>query len=207
MNRRQALGLGGLVAGAALLPFPSFASPALAAPAAPALGSVAPADLLGRVRAALGRHGKAITQGDIVGIADFNRHSASERFFLLDMHAGRIDSLLVAHGRGSDPAHTGYVQKFSNKEGSNASSSGAYLTSASYVGQHGNSRRLIGLEPENDAALQRAIVIHGADYVSRARAASGPVGRSFGCFAFARADIAQVLERLGSGRLLLAYKS
>ncbi len=203
MNRRHFLGLGGLVAGAALLPVRALAATAPDLAARP----VATADLLARVRTAFARHGSAIPRHDIVGIADFSRHSATRRFHLLDMESGRLDSLLVAHGRGSDPDHTGFVQRFSNREGSNASSEGAYVTSNSYVGQHGNSRRLIGLDPENDAALQRAIVIHGADYVSSARAASGPIGRSFGCFAFAQADIARVLERLGPGRLLLAYKA
>lgn len=200
MNRRGFLGFGGMLAGAALLP---AAARATATPA----GTAGATTLLARVRAALDRHGSAIAQRDIVGIADFGLRSTQPRFHLLDMASGRLDSLLVAHGRGSDPAHTGFVQRFSNLEGSNASSSGAYATANLYVGQHGNSRRLIGLEPENNAALDRAIVIHGADYVSTARAASGPIGRSFGCFAFAKADIAQVLERLGPGRLLLAYKS
>ena len=192
MDRRAFLRAGGVAATAALLP---------------ARLSATPADLLSRVEAAFNRHGSAIAMRDIVGIADFGTHSSKPRFHLLDMGNGRISTLLVAHGRGSDPAHTGWVQRFSNVEGSNASCSGAFCTGETYVGQHGNSRRLQGLEPENNAAMERAIVIHGADYVSAARAASGPIGRSFGCFAFAQADIAQVLQRLGPGRLLLAYKA
>ena len=191
MDRRKFLAAGGLAATAALLPA--------------RLSAATPADMLSRVQAALTRH--AIPMRDTVGIADFGTHSSKPRFHLLDMQSGRVTSLLVAHGRGSDPAHTGWVERFSNLEGSNASCSGAFRTADAYVGQHGNSRRLEGLDAENNAAMERAIVIHGADYVSAARAATGPVGRSFGCFAFAQADIAQVLQRLGPGRLLLAYKA
>jgi hypothetical protein len=77
-----------------------------------------------------------------------------------------------------------------------------------YVGKHGRSRKLIGLDPENDAAERRAIVIHAADYVSRNLARDqGRIGRSQGCFAVSEADLAQVIARLGSGRLLFADKA
>lgn len=193
MKRRDFLSMGGIAAAALLAPA--------------RLSAATAADMASRVRAAFERHGDAIRLRDIAGVADFSTHSSKPRFHLLDMTSGRTNTLLVAHGRGSDPTHTGWVQRFSNLEGSNASCGGAFCTGDAYVGQHGNSRRLIGLEPENSAAMPRAIVIHGADYVSAARAASGPIGRSFGCFAFAQADIGQVLERLGPGRLLLAYKA
>jgi hypothetical protein len=115
--------------------------------------------------------------------------------------------LLVAHGRGSDPDNTGWVQRFSNRPGSNASSNGSFLTGDTYIGKHGRSRRLIGLDPENDEAEPRAIVIHAASYVSRAMAREqGRVGRSQGCFAVAADDLDQVLARLGAGRLLFADK-
>jgi len=91
--------------------------------------------------------------------------------------------------------------------GSAASSAGAYLVGGGYFGKHGRSQRLIGLDPENSNAEARAIVIHGASYVSEDVArASGRIGRSQGCFAVAQADIAQVLNRLGPGRLIYAAK-
>lgn len=62
----------------------------------------------------------------------------------------------------SDPHHTGYLHKFSNVSGPNASSEGAFLTGDYYVGQHDRSQRLAGLDPTNDNAMDRAIVIHGA---------------------------------------------
>src|SRR5262249_28984806 len=123
-----------------------------------------------------------------------------------DPEAGRIvETFLVAHGRGSDPQHTGRVQRFSNEVGSLASSEGAYRTSEQYVGMYGRSIRLDGLDPTNDNADVRAIVIHSAPYVSAAVAQNqGKLGRSEGCFVFAEDDHEQILERLGPGRLLLA---
>jgi hypothetical protein len=81
------------------------------------------------------------------------------------------------------------------------------VTGQAYYGEHGRSRRLIGLDPENDQAKSRAIVIHAADYVSVSMANDqGRVGRSQGCFAVSKAEIDDVLELLGPGRLLFAVK-
>jgi hypothetical protein len=183
------------------------ASGVLAAPRASAqiaTGSRPP--LLPQALAALDRHGARITYRDLIGIADFSSHSRETRFHMVDVASGRIrNSLLVAHGRGSDPVNTGFVQKFSNRPGSNASSEGSFLTGDAYVGRHGRSRRLHGLEPQNNLAFERAIVIHGADYVDmRMALQQGRVGRSQGCFAVDQRDIDNVLRQLGPGRLLFA---
>jgi hypothetical protein len=91
--------------------------------------------------------------------------------------------------------------------GSNASSKGAFVTGQAYVGKHGRSRKLVGLEPQNEAAERRAIVIHGADYVDQRIALSqGRIGRSQGCFAVSRGEIGDLLAMLGEGRLLYAWK-
>ena len=164
--------------------------------------------LLPQARAALDRHSGMITNRDIVGLVDFSAPSKSTRFYLLDTEAGQVISThLVAHGKGSDPANSGWVERLSNRPGSNASCQGAFMTGQEYVGEHGRSRRLIGLDPENDQAESRAIVIHAAEYVSPTFAATqGRVGRSQGCFAVARSEISDVLELLGPGRLLYAVK-
>jgi hypothetical protein len=174
------------------------ASPALAAPRR-SLADVA--------REGLQRNAGAITHTDIVGIADFAAPSRAARFYLVDLAQGHATSHLVSHGRGSDPAHSGWVERFSNQPGSAASSPGAYLTGAHYIGKHGRSQRLIGLDPENSNAEPRAIVIHGAWYVSDAMVRQhGKLGRSEGCFAFdeTNGSLDQVLARLGPGRLLYA---
>jgi L,D-transpeptidase catalytic domain len=163
--------------------------------------------LLKRARTALDRHSAQVVDRNILAIADFDAPSRTPRFHIVDLISGETTSLLVAHGKGSDLAHSGYVHQFSNIPGSEATSAGAYILSERYVGQHGASRRLIGLDPENDQAEGRAIVIHSAWYVSDAIAAEhGKIGRSQGCFAFSENDIVQVLERLGPGTLLYADK-
>ena len=163
--------------------------------------------LSGRALDALEKHRGVIRHRDVIGIVDFSRASNALRFHIVDMTNGAHRSHLVAHGRGSDPAHCGWVLRLSNSPGSAASSSGAYLVGEDYTGRHGRSRRLIGLDPENSNAAVRRIVIHAAPYVSQEIAReTGKLGRSEGCFAVAQADISQVLERLGPGRMIYAAK-
>jgi hypothetical protein len=164
--------------------------------------------LVAEALAALDTHSWRVPHRDRIGVVDFTLPSREPRFHLVDVASGRIErSWLVAHGSGSDPAATGMLHRFSNDPGSNASSRGAYLTANPYFGKHGRSQRLIGLDPTNDRALDRAIVIHGADYVDRSMiAARGRIGRSQGCFAFEIGEVAAVMERLGEGRMIYASK-
>ncbi|HLY05949.1 MAG TPA: murein L,D-transpeptidase catalytic domain family protein [Rhizomicrobium sp.] len=187
---------GGLAACALLAPIPSFADPAGLSPL-----------LLRRALAALQKHGAAIPNHDVIGIADFSLASRTPRFHLLDVAGGRVSSHLVAHGRGSDPAHTGWLQRFSNEPSSHATSAGAYRTDGLYIGEHGRSIRLTGLDSTNSNALSRAIVVHEAWYVSPEIAKThGVLGRSEGCFALSNASLPEVLTRLGSGHLIYADK-
>ena len=166
-----------------------------------------PTALIERARAAMAVHESSLLHTDRIGIADYSLHSAKERFHIVDLTNGTSQSFLVAHGKGSDPRHTGWLQEFSNVPGSEASSGGSYITSETYVGKHGTSRRLKGLDPSNNLAEPRAIVIHGAWYAEPEMIEShGKLGRSQGCFAFSESDLAIILERLGPGRLLYADK-
>ena len=161
--------------------------------------------IVARARAAFDRHRTQIVHGDIVGIADFTKPSASPRFYLLDTNTGRVTSHLVAHGRGSDPAHTGFLHRFSNAFGSEASSDGAYLTSAYYDGKYGRSMRVRGLDYTNSNAEARAIVVHTAWYAEpNVVAETGRLGRSEGCFALPHRSLQEALARLGPGRFLYA---
>ena len=164
--------------------------------------------LLPEALAALDAHASRIVHRDRIGLVNFAAHSRLPRFQLIDVEAGKvIKSMLVAHGSGSDPDASGWTERFSNREGSNASCKGAFVTGTTYVGKHGRSRKVIGLEPQNEAAERRAIVIHGADYVSDSLAlGQGRIGRSQGCFAVSRAEIGDLLAQLGEGRLLYAWK-
>lgn len=178
------------------------------APAAPITSPrVVRPELLRAAMAALGRHGGRIANRDRIAIADFTASSSQPRFHFIDLASGRSTSLLVAHGSGSDPSHTGYLKRFSNDFGSNASSEGAFLTDDYYVGKHGRSQRLIGLDSTNSNALPRAIVVHSAWYANKDMIAShGMLGRSQGCFAVGENDLDQVFARMGPGRMIFAAK-
>lgn len=161
--------------------------------------------LLARALRAAERHRGCLSALDRMGIIDFTAASHLPRFHIIDMASGRSQALLVAHGRGSDPAHLGVLQRFSNDPGSAASSNGAYVTGQRYTGRHGASARLVGLDPQNSNAERRAIVIHAAAYVSAEQARlRGKIGRSQGCFAVAPCEISHVLDQFGPGRLIYA---
>ncbi len=83
-----------------------------------------PPALLKRALAALNRNSARIVHRDRIGVVDFSTSSARRRLHIVDLASGRTTSMLVAHGRGSDPAHTGWLQRFSNQPGSNATSQG-----------------------------------------------------------------------------------
>lgn len=174
-----------------------LASPALAL--APSNGATS------RALAALQRHRDRISHVDRIGVVDFARASHEPRLLIVDLADGSATEHLVAHGRGSDPAHTGWATRFSNQPGSYASSAGAYATSDLYVGAHGRSMRLVGLDDCNSNAQSRALVVHAAWYVSPEMArATGKLGRSEGCFAVSGTSLEAVLQQLGPGRLLYA---
>jgi hypothetical protein len=177
----------------------------LAAVGLPASAWAASSKVIAAARAGLQRAGADVCYQDVVGVADFSLPSRTPRLHLVDLAAGRVDTLLVAHGRGSDPDRTGWATFFSNDPGSMATSKGDYLTGDYYLGHHGRSMRLVGLDATNDNAEKREIVVHCADYVCPEVAlAEGMLGRSEGCFAVSPADLPRVLDRLGPGRLLIA---
>ena len=164
--------------------------------------------LLRRALDALEQHHDSISYRDFIGVADFSLPSRAPRFHVVNLAEGRVRSHLVAHGRGSDPAHTGWLERFSNEPRSNATSAGAYRTGCLYVGAHGRSMRLEGLDPTNSNALSRAIVVHAAWYVNEEMIGhSGMLGRSQGCFAVADSSLPEIVARLGPGRLIYADKA
>jgi L,D-transpeptidase catalytic domain len=175
--------------------------------AAKVTGQVAPG-LLRRALDALERHRDSIPYRDFIGVADFSLPSRAPRFHLVRLADGSVRSHLVAHGRGSDPARTGWLERFSNAPRSNATSAGAYRTGSFYVGAHGHSIRLEGLDLTNNNALSRAIVVHGAWYVSEEILGfSEMLGRSQGCFAVANSSLPEIMARLGPGCLIYADKA
>lgn len=135
-----------------------------------------------------------------IGLIDFKQHNSKERFYIVDMESGRVETHLVAHGKNSDPDFDGFATKFSNTPDSLQSSLGFYLTAETYIGAHGYSLRLDGLSRTNSNARDRAIVIHAAEYV----APGGKIGRSFGCPAIDVRIHAQLIDQIKDGSLLYA---
>lgn len=143
-----------------------------------------------------------------MAVADFSLPSHLPRFHVVRVDGARVSSHLVAHGRGSDPGRTGWLQRFSNEPRSNATSAGAYRTADIYFGAHGRSLRLDGLDDTNSNAAERALVVHSAWYVSAPMIAQwGMIGRSQGCFAVSRESLGEILGLLGPGRLIYAGRA
>ncbi|MBD3832361.1 murein L,D-transpeptidase catalytic domain-containing protein [Brevundimonas bullata] len=163
-------------------------------------------DLMERAQAALDTHGHKISRRDRMYLVDFQKFSGEDRFYEVDLEGGWVTAYRTSHGRGSDPAHSGFAQRFSNQMDSHMSSIGAYATAgASWGSQQGPNVLLDGLEYSNNRARERAIIIHGADYADPAfLAREGKLGRSYGCFSVSHADLAPLRERMGEGRLLFA---
>ncbi len=140
-----------------------------------------------------------------LAIIDFTLPSHEQRLWIFELAEGRlIMREWVAHGKNSGGNR---ATSFSNILESNQSSIGLFQANESYRGKHGYSLRLDGLEPGiNDQARERAIVIHGADYVDPSWIqAYGRLGRSFGCPAVSREVIHQVVDSLKGGQLVFTY--
>ncbi|HWP65524.1 MAG TPA: murein L,D-transpeptidase catalytic domain family protein [Candidatus Limnocylindria bacterium] len=144
-------------------------------------------------------------RGPLLTVIDYSLPSTERRLWVIDVPRRRVlFHELVAHGENS-----GYnlATAFSNRIGSRQSSLGLFRTADTYIGGHGVSLRLEGLEPGvNDRAMERRIVMHGADYVDENIARTlGRLGRSWGCPALPRASSRRVIERIKDGNALFAY--
>ncbi|MEQ7874209.1 murein L,D-transpeptidase catalytic domain family protein [Sphingomonas sp. ASV193] len=180
-------------------------------PYQPAAAIQAPAgvnpQLFQRALAALDSHRPYVAARDFVGIVDFSLPSDQPRFHVVHLPSNTVESHLVAHGRGSDPDHSGFLERFSNDYGSYATAQGAYITDGTYDGKYGLSMKVAGLDATNNNALGRAIVIHNAWYAEPDMVQEhGKLGRSEGCFAFGRKSQWAVMGRLGGGRMIYADK-
>lgn len=155
----------------------------------------------------LRQQGKVPAGQQRLAVIDFDLPSSEKRFWVLDLAANQVlYRSLVAHGNNSGQLE---ATQFSNTNGSNASSLGFYVTGSEYVGKHGRSLRLKGLDPGfNDQAAARAIVVHGADYVSEAFIKqNGRLGRSQGCPALPLNLYAPIIDTLKGGAGLFMHKS
>ncbi len=135
-------------------------------------------------------------------IFDISQHSGQRRLYLVDLNTGAVQTMHVAHGAGSDQNNDGLATTFSNNSGSKMSSLGFLLTAETYIGKHGESLRLDGLESRNSRVRSRAIVINSANYVS---SSLSKMGRSEGCPAVSLANIKDFIAKVKNGSLYYIY--
>ena len=141
----------------------------------------------------------------ILAIADFSQSSRNKRLYVIDLLKKKVlMNTYVAHGRNSGEE---FAKKFSNDNSSYESSLGFYKTLGTYQGKHGLSLKLEGVEKGiNDRAFERAIVMHGADYVSESFIKNtGRLGRSQGCPAVSILDSKKLIDMLYNGAGLFIY--
>ena len=148
---------------------------------------------------------KMINRTDYLTICDFSQSSKQKRLYVIDLANDKLlINTYVAHGKNSGYE---YATRFSNNPESLQSSLGFFVTSDTYIGEHGLSLRIKGVDPGyNDKALVRSIVIHGAAYVDGARANNGIfMGRSWGCPAVPQKESTYIITTIKNGTCLFIY--
>ena len=181
-------------------------SRAQAAPLAAAFRDIPPRALAAALDAVSCARSRGVSgRNGLLALIDYSLPSTQPRLWVLDLEHGRVlFHELVAHGAGSGD---NYAVRFSNLDGSRQTSLGLFLTGSTYEGGNGYSLRLRGLAPGiNDRAEERAIVMHGAWYVSADQIRRfGRLGRSWGCPALAKSIAPRVIDRIKEGTFLFAW--
>ncbi|RYG26522.1 MAG: murein L,D-transpeptidase catalytic domain family protein [Chitinophagaceae bacterium] len=147
-----------------------------------------------------------LTNSSVLAIADFSQPSTNKRLYILDLKQYKIlFQTLVAHGRNSGKE---LATSFSNQPSSYKSSPGFYITGETYTGKHGYSLKLNGVEKGiNDNAYNRAIVVHGANYVDESYAsAQGYIGRSQGCPAVPQKQAQTIINTIRDNSCFFIYQ-
>lgn len=162
---------------------------------------VIPRSLLDKALVYFDTNKEQIPNQRFLTVINFSSHSKLSRMFIVNMETGAVNLLHVAHGSGSDPSNSGVASRFSNTPNSKMSSLGFYRTAETYQGKHGLSLRLDGLSTTNSKVRERAVVIHGADYVEDEDVKPG---RSWGCPAVSMANHVRVINSLKGGSIMYA---
>lgn len=146
----------------------------------------------------------ALQNTDVLTVVDFSQSSHNKRMYIIDVKNFKVlMNTYVAHGKNSG---LDMAEKFSNRPESLQSSLGFYVTRNTYSGKHGLSLRLEGLDKGfNDKAEERAVVVHGAEYIGDQRLGSGYMGRSFGCPAVPQNQASTVINYIKNGTCLFIY--
>jgi L,D-transpeptidase catalytic domain len=148
---------------------------------------------------------KKVARGTFLTICDFSQSSRQKRLYIIDLDENKLMvNTYVAHGRNSGAE---YATRFSNKPQSLESSLGFYITRNTYFGEHGLSLKIDGMDPGyNDRAMQRNIVIHGADYIGDSWLQhSTYMGRSYGCPAVPLKESSFIINTIKNGTCLFIY--
>ena len=142
----------------------------------------------------------------VLTLIDFSKSSQQKRLWVIDVEKARVlFHTLVAHGKASG---ADVPVAFSNRDGSEMSSLGFYRTApTTYVGKHGLSLKLVGMDPGfNTNAESRAVVVHGAEYVCEDFVkAHGRLGRSQGCPALPVAETTAIVRAIKGGSVLYLH--
>lgn len=144
---------------------------------------------------------------NIITVVDFSKPSNEKRLYVIDLKRNKLlHQSLVAHGRNSGFE---YATNFSNETDSHKSSLGFYVTMNTYSGEHGYALKLKGCEKGiNNKAFDRAIVMHGSEYVTEEFLRSnGYLGRSFGCPALPEKLNKKIIDVIKNGSCLFIYHS
>jgi len=142
---------------------------------------------------------------NIITLIDFSLSANTKRLWVIDLDTRAILlHSLVAHGRNTGQE---FANSFSNAAESYKSSLGFYLTAEVYNGKHGKSLRLDGVEKGiNDNARNRAVVVHGANYVSNSFIQNNKrLGRSLGCPAVPVEITNKLIETIQNKTCLFIY--
>lgn len=142
---------------------------------------------------------------EIISVCDFSLPSTEKRLWIINLTTKKVlFNTYVAHGQGSGDDG---ALSFSNQESTHKSSLGFYVTGETYEGEHGTSLRLNGMDlGYNDAALDRGIVVHGADYVSESFISrQDRLGRSWGCPAVPSNLSLPIISAIKDGTCLFIY--
>jgi len=149
--------------------------------------------------------GKLNVDNEMLTVCDFTLSSTENRMWVIDLRAKKVVyNTYVAHGHGSGEE---FATAFSNDNNSHQSSLGFYITSDTYIGEHGLSLHLQGIDNGfNDAAYDRGIVLHGAPYVCEKFARSNNyIGRSWGCPAVPAKLSTPIINKIKDGTCLFIY--
>jgi len=147
----------------------------------------------------------ALNADSILTIVDFSKSSRLKRMVVIDLKSLEVlFHTVVAHGRNTGQE---FANSFSNQPRSHKSSLGFYVTKETYHGGNGYSLKLNGFEKGiNDKALERAIVMHAADYANEEVIGSkGFLGRSYGCPAVPQKVNKKIIDKIKNGNCLFVY--